>query len=341
MNSQQQNDSVQEAVAVVVPRTLESLANDKEVLNDIKNRYKYVVPKVPHSDVRPLQQRVESFVQATWDIIGTSMAEKGYDLVNEKGELCFGYIAQLAQATNRMVDIRVRAQSGFNTRWVKGGIHTMIDTRTPPNVVIIHLGNNDASNNNGQDVPKDEFEGNTNYIIDYIYSINPEAKIVLITPTISNDETSRRNDVSYEYAQVIRNIASERRCALLDVFNNTSVFPDVENPQFAIKPEHFVSDKLHLNYLGNLQMYHGIIHAINQYYPEMIPIIRTNKPQPGTECRLKMRYPPSDTLKTETKECRKQGVDEVKYFERRFECDNAGIPFDKATAMEEFKTTSL
>jgi lysophospholipase L1-like esterase len=184
------------------------------------------------------------------------------------------------------------------------GIKYIISAFDPrPDLAILWFGNNDASEEHtDQHVPLPEFIDNYNSIIDHIYSLNPQAHIILITPTIcvedpaKADKNPRFNAKSQLYAQAVRDLGTSRNIPIVDIFDDDFLNTN-DKPSNKVIKQDFVSDNLHLNYKGNLKVSNALLDTLNTHYPHLLPTTRSKNQPPNSSARLQMLFPPSDTIK--------------------------------------------
>ncbi|KAI8804305.1 SGNH hydrolase-type esterase domain-containing protein [Cladochytrium replicatum] len=100
-----------------------------------------------------------------------------------------GFGSVLADHYQRRLDVINRGLSGYNTKWVKPVVRSILATTLPGTgaatlrLVTVFLGANDSVFAGGEQyVSLPEFSDNLNEIITTIRSAVPEAKVILISP---------------------------------------------------------------------------------------------------------------------------------------------------------------
>jgi lysophospholipase L1-like esterase len=174
---------------------------------------------------------VKSFAQAVVMFIGSSMVQYSFSVHQQ------GFAIALADWWQRLADIVVRGQGGYNSRWILQGLPSIIGTHRP-DLTILWIGNNDsylpttteqcdADSSSVTATPPpistDEYEKNMREIISQLRQINSEMAIILLTPT-----RSRRPDRSDEYTEAYVNVVfrlgseGQKRLYVLDLFSHDS-----------------------------------------------------------------------------------------------------------------------
>jgi len=184
-----------------------------------------------------------------------------------------GFAIALSDWWQRLADVIVRGQGGYNSRWMLQAMPCML-VNYKPDLTVLWLGNNDSyeapPDADGDDdkgyppaISHAEFESNMRKIISTLREKNPNMVIILLTPTTSL-RPSRSDSFTEPYAGVIRTIASEGdpNIALLDLFAESSPYKITHADQH---------DKLHLNAAGNHKVAEGIKAIIRSKYPQFAP----------------------------------------------------------------------
>lgn len=232
-------------------------------------------------------------------LIGDSITQYSFDLD--------GFGASLSHWYARRMNVINRGFSGYNSMWMLQVMKVMIgqvDTSAPwnlkfpnaeidpPVLAIILLGSNDCTTHtdkpDSQSVTPDEYEKNINAIIDLLIRFSRNVKIILLTPPPVDEtawiehkklnygasagdltESDRLNSSLTKYADKIRYIASERKLALLDLFEDMPV-------------EGHLIDGLHLSEKGNQFVTSGLKETIKKHFPEL---------EGGDDSPLSMYFP--------------------------------------------------
>jgi lysophospholipase L1-like esterase len=122
-----------------------------------------------------------------------------------------------------------------------------------PDVVIIYVGVNDVwhkqSNQTGTDAPK--FVSFYNALIDKMQAAG--IKVIVCTPAVIGERTDFTNAQDGDlnsYSQLIRNLAKERNCKLVDLRKEFLAYNLANNPQNK-ESGILTTDRVHLNADGN------------------------------------------------------------------------------------------
>ena len=186
-------------------------------------------------------------------LIGSSMTQKAFDLEQE------GFGIGLSDWYNRLADIIVRGQSGYNSRWTLLGINELLGPYKP-DLVVLFLGNNDSTMEGGQYIPLEEYKVNMEKIVISLKERNPDLDLIFITPTRAN-KAGRSDEFTFQYAEIVRSISkSTPQSAILETW---------EGP-FSITKED-LCDGLHLGVGGNRKILTGLKNVIRESFPEYVP----------------------------------------------------------------------
>ncbi|XP_004582650.2 isoamyl acetate-hydrolyzing esterase 1 homolog isoform X1 [Ochotona princeps] len=173
-----------------------------------------------------------------------------------------GWGAALADRLVRKCDVLNRGFSGYNTRWAKIILPSLLRKESgfdSPVAVTIFFGANDSAlkeENVKQHVPLDEFGANLESMVRYLQSVGvPAERVVLITPPplweaawereclAKGCRLNRRNTVVGEYASACVRVAQDCGADVLDLW----ALMQKDGQDFSA----YLSDGLHLSPKGN------------------------------------------------------------------------------------------
>uniref|UniRef100_A0A0B7BEA7 Isoamyl acetate-hydrolyzing esterase 1 homolog n=2 Tax=Arion vulgaris TaxID=1028688 RepID=A0A0B7BEA7_9EUPU len=173
-------------------------------------------------------------------------------------EGCWGSL--LSDYLQRRCDVLARGFSGYNTRWCKVILPSILDTKLAKDTVAmtIFLGVNDSNSyelNPRQHVPLDEYRQNLTEMINFAVSqgINRES-IILISPSAFDITTwaeecrkkgkavSKDNEVTSVYAKACCSVAEEMGTKCVDLYSEMMKIEDYAS---------YLSDGLHLSQKGS------------------------------------------------------------------------------------------
>ncbi|KAI5244385.1 isoamyl acetate-hydrolyzing esterase 1 homolog isoform X1 [Manis pentadactyla] len=173
-----------------------------------------------------------------------------------------GWGASLADKLVRKCDVLNRGFSGYNTRWAKIILPSLIrkgNSLDTPVAVTIFFGANDSAlkdENPKQHIPLHEYSGNLKSMVQYLKSVGvPEHRIVLITPPPLCEaawekecltlgcKLNRLNSVVGEYASACLQVAQDCGTDALDLW--TLMQKNKQNVSS------YLADGLHLSPKGN------------------------------------------------------------------------------------------
>ncbi|KAJ0408136.1 hypothetical protein P43SY_002106 [Pythium insidiosum] len=216
-------------------------------------------------------------------LVGDSLTQQGAD------PRVGGWAALLTNHLVRSTDVVNRGLSGYNTRWFVRDVLPSLSSELEklPNVAVITLwlGANDAALADGpsrdQHVPLPEFQANLRTLVTEFHRAAPDAKILLITPPVVDDDTrrrlqlewaapteplNRRNDVAQQYAAacvaVARDMAATGWVSVLDVHTvMTERYPEVTERATLL------SDGLHFSREGNRLVFELVLERVQALLP--------------------------------------------------------------------------
>lgn len=211
---------------------------------------------------------------------GDSLTQRGWNIQQH------GWVAQMAHAYLRRLDILNRGFSGFNSRWAKHLLPQIL----PPTAIsqnssqiksmTLWFGSNDAQFSGYKcHVPLDEFKENLQSLIDMVKdpvstTYSETIKIIMLTPTPVDDKMwaqrmleeeniavpDRCYQTTLKYTEVVRQVAQQNNLPLVDVWN-----------EMVDQKEKYLMDGLHLNREGNDLVFELLMGCVKDNYPELYP----------------------------------------------------------------------
>lgn len=178
-------------------------------------------------------------------LFGDSITQFGYSVSGK------GWCAAVTDHFQRRADIIHRGFSGYNTRWAKSLLPSLVDASNVPDSIVIFFGANDAASNTIQHVPLPEYKDNLVAMCRYLLDLGmPCSSIILVTPPPVHEETwlafSELNDRSFStaqtYAHAVTEVARTLGVGAVNVFDAI-----VERDNW----RECLSDGLHLSDHGN------------------------------------------------------------------------------------------
>ncbi|KAJ3508749.1 hypothetical protein NLJ89_g5584 [Agrocybe chaxingu] len=201
-----------------------------------------------------------------------------------------GFGQRLAHVYARKLDILNRGLSGYNTTWsipcLEQCLAKSADKSAPKlRVLTVWFGANDACiKPSPQHVPLPTFVSNLERMVDMVKSptsphYSPETRIILISPPPVNTfqrradlesrnpplKLDREFETTRSYAQAVRDVASEKGVAFVDVWNLLWEASGQNEQELS----RFLSDGLHLNAEGYRIMYEELVSTIAREHPEV------------------------------------------------------------------------
>ena len=133
-----------------------------------------------------------------------------------------------------------------------------------PQVVLIWIGVNDVGHKSiGTGTDADKFEAFYNAIINRLKEVN--AKLVLVTPAVIGERTDCTNAMDGDlnrYAQIVRKLAAQHNCGLVDMRKQFMAYNLVHNTDNQEKGI-LTTDGIHLSEQGNKLVADVIFKALN------------------------------------------------------------------------------
>ncbi|KAJ9123221.1 hypothetical protein QFC22_001415 [Naganishia vaughanmartiniae] len=206
------------------------------------------------------------------------------DSISQQAFKIGGYGAALVDAYQGKADVINRGMGGYNSNQL---LKKLKDDFQWPNgdvkIAVIHIGTNDATTHGIQHVPVEDFTQNVKAILKFLKETQPEAKVILITPsTVDMDawaalglEMGMPSEMVYnrspEAAKRIRDavlaVAEEADASVVDAWK---LHDDaVKNGE--LKTSELFSDGLHYSERGYAYINKALLQLINTSYPSLSP----------------------------------------------------------------------
>ena len=197
-----------------------------------------------------------------------------------------GWVSLLSSAYSRRADVLNRGFSGYNTRHALDLLPKIFPIQKNLSKIVfctVFFGANDAAlSGERQGVPIEEYRANIKQIIDGIRQnldvAGNRTPIILITPPpvhsgdwdsycMANFQSKslRSNDSAQSYGKVVKDLAIETNCYLLDAF--TSLGGNSAPEQY----RKYLSDGLHLSECGNKKLFQCLLSVIRNDLPYLYP----------------------------------------------------------------------
>ena len=187
-----------------------------------------------------------------------------------------GWASDMSDMLQRKCDVINRGFSGYNTDKIRLILPRILDEFNSESIcgLIIMLGSNDSTKetNKIQHVPISRFEGNLNYILDYILKLGIDnKKIIVITPpridetkweaTVNSRNQAEHSDhfdhLVTEYARIVKKVALEHETHVLDL---NSIMHE-----FGERYRDFLFDGLHMSANGSELLFDNLMPLVNQH----------------------------------------------------------------------------
>jgi lysophospholipase L1-like esterase len=175
-------------------------------------------------------------------LIGDSLTYLGLDN---------GWGAYLKNWYQNKVDIIDKSICKYTSNMIKENLNELINIKNY-SICSILLGTIDCYNSNCHCSP-DEYKNNINYIIDYLWKINPHCYILLITPPLC----SLNKDILLYVNELYKIVEENKHIILVDLYKGHN---NIELYDLSV-------DGLHLNNSGNWKVYCKIKEAIEKHLP--------------------------------------------------------------------------
>uniref|UniRef100_A0A7S3GFC1 SGNH hydrolase-type esterase domain-containing protein n=1 Tax=Palpitomonas bilix TaxID=652834 RepID=A0A7S3GFC1_9EUKA len=211
-----------------------------------------------------------------------------------------GWGATLADTYIRKADVVNKGFSGYTTRSMRFALKRVLEsagvpTAFKPDFATIFLGANDAALPNsisGQHIPVQDYKENLRFIANEIRDINPDVKLIFITPPPLDDvaflETAktkwgdeidgpnRTHTVTGRYASACELVANAVSIPCFNLYRDmqdpakSPLLRYVEN-DLEPKWQSYLKDGLHLSPSGNKFVANGLLGLMKESYPELDP----------------------------------------------------------------------
>jgi len=194
-----------------------------------------------------------------------------------------GWASLLASAYFRRADVLNRGFSGYTTRLALELVPRVFGVPSQEGILFcaVFFGANDAAlPGQKQHVPIEEYGENLAKIVASIREHTEQADfpIILITPPPVNKiawdkycqsyygspDGGRINENTKSYGEVVKAVANENGCSVLDVFE----LMGGNGNDYA---KH-LSDGLHMDQSGSILIYEGLMNHIKSTYPDLAPM---------------------------------------------------------------------
>ena len=196
-------------------------------------------------------------------LFGDSITQFGYSLSEE------GWCATLANHFQRRADVIHRGYSGYNTRWARALLPSIVSTDNVPEFIVIFFGANDASTDDHQHVPLCEYRDNLTAMCKYLFDLGmPGSSILLVTPPPVHDEAweattgihgNRTFAKAQEYASAVSEVGASLGVGVADVFREIAKKKDFRE---------CLTDGVHLDCHGNEIVAEMVIAAVEERLTE-------------------------------------------------------------------------
>ena len=210
-------------------------------------------------------------------LFGDSITQYSFDPFNS------GFGAILSHEYVRKLDIINRGYSGYNTRWGKELLLSILSSTTPNGskikVITVFLGANDSVlPGNRQYVPLEEFSNNLIGMVHMIQQFDSDIHIILITPppvdpirwSQCKDKPIDRNiENTRKYRDICIQVAQQLHVPCVDTWK-VFLGPELECNSSTTKE--ILSDGLHFDKKGNELLARALIDLISKEWPDLISI---------------------------------------------------------------------
>ncbi|OWZ16259.1 Isoamyl acetate-hydrolyzing esterase [Phytophthora megakarya] len=218
------------------------------------------------------------------------------DSLTEQGTSPYltGWVTLFQNRYSRSGDIITRGLSGYNTKWfLKHAMPVLeheINVRayTPPSLITVWLGTNDAVLTNGsastKHVPVEDYKNNLVNIVDRFRTAVPDGKILLITPAHINDGmrvmiaanrtddkrgiVDRSNAAMGNYSRACVEVAKSLKVPVLDMYSYFNGLNETARNSMLV-------DGIHFSAAGNEEVYHQLRNKLNNDFPTLMAALDT------------------------------------------------------------------
>ncbi len=214
-------------------------------------------------------------------LFGDSITQFGYSLSEQ------GWCAALASRFQRRADIIHRGFSGYNTRWAKALLPSLVNADNVPEFIVIFFGANDAATDDHQHVPLSEYRDNLTAMCQYLFGLGmPGSSVLLVTPPPVHDEDweamsgihgNRTFAKAQQYASAVMEVGASLGVGVVNVFREIAKKKDFRE---------CLMDGLHLGDHGNEILAEMVIAVLeerltgwNPVFPDWTDINSKSYPQ--------------------------------------------------------------
>eukprot|EP00775_Hariotina_reticulata_P013144 gene13144-13274_t len=205
-------------------------------------------------------------------LIGDSITEAGED---DEG----GWSSKLGKAYRRKADVINRGFGGYNTDAAMFSLAEILDSLCKQQILIalLWLGANDAAVSDARDgaahVPLDRYAANLHSLATQLQQAGVQHVVLVTPPPVWEDapqakeagqDYPRTYNITSTYAAVVRTTAAKLQLPVLDVWRIFDHSPNWQQKLLA-------PDGLHLAKQGQLVVYQGFMHLVNQQLPQIRP----------------------------------------------------------------------
>jgi lysophospholipase L1-like esterase len=199
-------------------------------------------------------------------LLGSSTTQRSFSVEHH------GWGAQLAHWYSRTADVLNRGAGGYNSRWTKRYLKRSF-AGEKPDMTIVFIGNNDSiQENEPQHVPLTEYRDNLISILDFLYQVNRNMIVLMVTTSRVNEELrpKHNNERRNQYAQVVREIVANRWDLPIATPKHLALVDLQANDAFQIRNDD-LNDGMHFNRSGNHKVFEAIKAVINANFPHFSP----------------------------------------------------------------------
>jgi len=213
------------------------------------------------NDTMPLPQLRRKIL-----LLGSSTTQRSFSVEHH------GWGAQLAHWYSRTADVLNRGAGGYNSRWTRRYLKRSF-AGEKPDMTILFIGNNDSiQDNEPQHAPLTEYRDNLIAILDFLYQVNRNMIVLMVTTSCVNEETrpKHNNERRSQYAQIVRDVVAKRWDLPTPVPKHIALVDLQANDACHIGNDDLV-DGMHFNRSGNRKVFEAIKTVINTQFPHFSP----------------------------------------------------------------------
>jgi lysophospholipase L1-like esterase len=175
-------------------------------------------------------------------LIGDSLTDLG--MIN-------GWVGHLKYWYQNKINFLNKSICKYTSKMIKEKLNDLIDIKQFSLCTIL-LGTNDCYNSNYCVSPTD-YKDNINYIIDYLWKINPHCYILLITPPLC----SLNKNILLYVNEIYKIVEENKHIILVDLYKGRN---NIELYDLSV-------DGLHFNNSGNWKVYCKLKEIIEKHLP--------------------------------------------------------------------------